>query len=142
LVRSPPTPSSSSPSAATSTSLSPCTTTRGPDPIKVLGLELDVNITLGLPVIRTSVDHCTAFDIAGTGKADDRSLVEAKLRKSGLACSSTIFALAARTRAMPLGRDFGSSKRWRSPTLSCGSVIRVAVCGTSVVTIIGTVIHK
>jgi 4-hydroxythreonine-4-phosphate dehydrogenase len=36
-----------------------------------------VNVTVGLPVIRTSVDHGTAFDIAGTGKADPRSLVVA-----------------------------------------------------------------
>ena len=43
--------------------------------MKVLGLELGVNITVGLPVIRTSVDHGTAFDIAGTGKADERSLL-------------------------------------------------------------------
>jgi len=45
--------------------------------VKVLGLESGVNITIGLPVIRTSVDHGTAFDIAGTGKADERSLVAA-----------------------------------------------------------------
>lgn len=50
---------------------------QGHGPIKVLGLELGVNITLGLPVVRTSVDHGTAFDIAGTGKADERSLLEA-----------------------------------------------------------------
>ncbi|HEV2708796.1 MAG TPA: 4-hydroxythreonine-4-phosphate dehydrogenase PdxA [Edaphobacter sp.] len=50
---------------------------QGHGPIKVLGLESGVNITLGLPVIRTSVDHGTAFDIAGTGKADERSLLEA-----------------------------------------------------------------
>ena len=50
---------------------------QGHGPIKVLGLESGVNITLGLPVIRTSVDHGTAFDIAGTGKADERSMVEA-----------------------------------------------------------------
>lgn len=36
-----------------------------------------VNITLGLPIIRTSVDHGTAFDLAGTGKANEKSLVEA-----------------------------------------------------------------
>ena len=36
-----------------------------------------VNITLGLPIIRTSVDHGTAFDIAGTGVANERSLIEA-----------------------------------------------------------------
>ena len=50
---------------------------QGHGPIKVLGLESAVNITLGLPVIRTSVDHGTAFDIAGTGEADERSMVEA-----------------------------------------------------------------
>jgi len=36
-----------------------------------------VNITLGLPIIRTSVDHGTAFDIVGTGKAKPTSLVNA-----------------------------------------------------------------
>lgn len=50
---------------------------QGHIPVKVLGLEEGVNITVGLPVIRTSVDHGTAFDIAGTGVADERSLVEA-----------------------------------------------------------------
>ncbi len=50
---------------------------QGHGPVKVLGLEAGVNITVGLPVIRTSVDHGTAFDIAGTGQADGRSMVEA-----------------------------------------------------------------
>jgi 4-hydroxythreonine-4-phosphate dehydrogenase len=50
---------------------------QGHGPVKVLGLEAGVNITVGLPVIRTSVDHGTAFDIAGTGCADERSLLEA-----------------------------------------------------------------
>jgi 4-hydroxythreonine-4-phosphate dehydrogenase len=50
---------------------------QGHGPIKVLGLEAGVNITVGLPVVRTSVDHGTAFDIAGKGVADERSLVEA-----------------------------------------------------------------
>jgi 4-hydroxythreonine-4-phosphate dehydrogenase len=50
---------------------------QGHGPIKVLGLESGVNITVGLPVIRTSVDHGTAFDIAGKGIADERSLLEA-----------------------------------------------------------------
>ncbi|KMO31668.1 4-hydroxythreonine-4-phosphate dehydrogenase [Methylobacterium variabile] len=50
---------------------------QGHGPIKVLGLESGVNITVGLPVIRTSVDHGTAFDIAGKGIADAGSLVEA-----------------------------------------------------------------
>lgn len=43
-------------------------------PIKYLGLEEGVNVTLGLPFVRTSPDHGTAFDIAGQGRADCRSL--------------------------------------------------------------------
>ncbi len=50
---------------------------QGHAPVKVLGLEAGVNITVGLPVIRTSVDHGTAFDIAGTGVADVGSMIEA-----------------------------------------------------------------
>ena len=46
-------------------------------PVKYLGVEHGVNITLGLPLIRTSPDHGTAFDIAGTGKADAASLIAA-----------------------------------------------------------------
>jgi 4-hydroxythreonine-4-phosphate dehydrogenase len=50
---------------------------QGHGPIKVLGLESGVNVTIGLPVVRTSVDHGTAFDIAGKGIADEGSLIEA-----------------------------------------------------------------
>ncbi len=61
---------------------------QGHIPVKLLGFEVDpttgrwqelsgVNITLGLPIIRTSVDHGTAFDIAGKGIANERSLIEA-----------------------------------------------------------------
>jgi 4-hydroxythreonine-4-phosphate dehydrogenase len=50
---------------------------QGHGPVKVLGLDAGVNVTVGLPFVRTSVDHGTAFDIAGTGRADERSLVEA-----------------------------------------------------------------
>jgi 4-hydroxy-L-threonine phosphate dehydrogenase PdxA len=61
---------------------------QGHIPVKLLGFEIDpatgkwqelsgVNITLGLPIIRTSVDHGTAFDIAGQGIANERSLIEA-----------------------------------------------------------------
>jgi 4-hydroxythreonine-4-phosphate dehydrogenase len=45
--------------------------------IKVLGFETGVNATIGLPIVRTSVDHGTAFDIAGTGRASHDSMVEA-----------------------------------------------------------------
>ncbi|MEH7387517.1 4-hydroxythreonine-4-phosphate dehydrogenase PdxA [Bacillus sp. JJ1521] len=50
---------------------------QGHGPVKVLGLDAGVNITVGLPIIRTSVDHGTAFDIAGKGIADEKSLTEA-----------------------------------------------------------------
>jgi 4-phospho-D-threonate 3-dehydrogenase / 4-phospho-D-erythronate 3-dehydrogenase len=50
---------------------------QGHGPVKVLGLEAGVNVTVGLPVVRTSVDHGTAFDIAGKGIADEGSMVEA-----------------------------------------------------------------
>ena len=43
-------------------------------PVKYLGVEQGVNVTLGLPFVRTSPDHGTAFDIAGTGRADPSSL--------------------------------------------------------------------
>ena len=46
-------------------------------PVKYLGVEQGVNVTLGLPLVRTSPDHGTAFDIAGTGKADASSLIAA-----------------------------------------------------------------
>lgn len=62
---------------------------QGHGPVKVLGLEAGVNITVGLPVIRTSVDHGTAFDIAGKGIADERSLVEALKQAATLAAKST-----------------------------------------------------
>lgn len=46
-------------------------------PLKLLHFEDGVNITLGLPIIRTSVDHGTAYNLAGTGQADSSSLVAA-----------------------------------------------------------------
>ena len=46
-------------------------------PIKTLAFDHGVNVTLGLPFVRTSPDHGTAFDIAGTGRADPSSLVAA-----------------------------------------------------------------
>jgi 4-hydroxythreonine-4-phosphate dehydrogenase len=46
-------------------------------PVKALAFDRAVNVTLGLPFVRTSPDHGTAFDIAGTGKADPSSLLAA-----------------------------------------------------------------
>jgi len=50
---------------------------QGHIPIKVYGFEKSVSVALGLPFIRTSVDHGTAFDIAGKGIANPESLTEA-----------------------------------------------------------------
>lgn len=46
-------------------------------PVKYMGLDHGVNVTLGLPFVRTSPDHGTAFDLAGTGRADPSSLLQA-----------------------------------------------------------------
>ena len=46
-------------------------------PVKLLAFGRAVNVTLGLPFVRTSVDHGTAFDIAAAGTADPGSLLEA-----------------------------------------------------------------
>jgi 4-hydroxythreonine-4-phosphate dehydrogenase len=54
-------------------------------PVKLLAFGHAVNVTIGLPIIRTSVDHGTAFDLAGTGKADPGSLIEAVLLAARLA---------------------------------------------------------
>jgi 4-hydroxythreonine-4-phosphate dehydrogenase len=45
--------------------------------LKYAGFGHAVNVTLGLPIIRTSVDHGTALDIAGTGRADSGSMIAA-----------------------------------------------------------------
>jgi 4-hydroxythreonine-4-phosphate dehydrogenase len=60
---------------------------QGHGPVKVLGIEAGVNITVGLPVIRTSVDHGTAFDIAGTGTVDPGSMIEAMRQAIAMAPS-------------------------------------------------------
>jgi 4-hydroxythreonine-4-phosphate dehydrogenase len=61
---------------------------QGHGPVKALGLEHGVNVTAGLPIVRTSVDHGTAFDIAGTGNADERSMIEALKQAAALAPKS------------------------------------------------------
>lgn len=60
---------------------------QGHGPVKVLGIEAGVNITVGLPVIRTSVDHGTAFDIAGTGVVEVGSMIEALHQATNLSPS-------------------------------------------------------
>ena len=65
-----------------------CYHDQGLVPIKVAAFGQAVNVTLGLPIIRTSVDHGTAFDIAGKGLADHGSLVEAVTLAARLAAGS------------------------------------------------------
>jgi 4-hydroxythreonine-4-phosphate dehydrogenase len=62
-----------------------CYHDQGLIPVKLLAFGQAVNVTIGLPIIRTSVDHGTAFDIAGTGKADERSMIEALKAAAALA---------------------------------------------------------
>lgn len=50
---------------------------QGLAPLKLLHFEDAVNVTLGLPIVRTSVDHGTAYDLAGTGTASEKSLIAA-----------------------------------------------------------------
>jgi 4-hydroxythreonine-4-phosphate dehydrogenase len=62
-----------------------CYHDQGLIPVKLLAFGKAVNVTLGLPIIRTSVDHGTAFDIAGRGVADPGSMIEAILLAARLA---------------------------------------------------------
>jgi 4-hydroxythreonine-4-phosphate dehydrogenase len=63
-------------------------------PIKTLAFERAVNVTLGLPFVRTSPDHGTAFDIAGTGRADPSSLIAALRLAARLAANAPALASA------------------------------------------------
>ena len=65
-------------------------------PIKTLAFDHAVNVTLGLPFVRTSPDHGTAFDIAGTGRADPQSLIAALVLAARLAAQTEPLALARR----------------------------------------------
>ena len=62
-----------------------CYHDQGLIPVKLLAFGAAVNVTLGLPIVRTSVDHGTAFDIAGQGTADPSSMIEAVLLAARLA---------------------------------------------------------
>jgi 4-hydroxythreonine-4-phosphate dehydrogenase len=64
-----------------------CYHDQGLIPVKLLAFGRAVNVTLGLPIVRTSVDHGTAFDIAGRGIADPSSMVEAVMLAARLAGS-------------------------------------------------------
>jgi 4-hydroxythreonine-4-phosphate dehydrogenase len=62
-----------------------CYHDQGLIPVKLLAFGHSVNVTLGLPIVRTSVDHGTAFDIAGKNVADPTSMIEAILLAAALA---------------------------------------------------------
>jgi 4-hydroxythreonine-4-phosphate dehydrogenase len=66
-----------------------CYHDQGLIPVKLLAFGRAVNVTLGLPIIRTSVDHGTAFDIAGQDRADPSSMIEAVLLAARLALART-----------------------------------------------------
>lgn len=66
-----------------------CYHDQGLIPVKLLAFGQSVNVTLGLPIIRTSVDHGTAFDIARTGTADASSMVSAITLAARLATART-----------------------------------------------------
>ena len=64
-----------------------CYHDQGLIPVKLLAFGQAVNVTLGLPIIRTSVDHGTAFDSAGTCVADPSSMITATLLVARLAAN-------------------------------------------------------
>jgi 4-hydroxythreonine-4-phosphate dehydrogenase len=67
-----------------------CYHDQGLIPIKLVAFGQAVNVTLGLPIVRTSVDHGTAFDIAGKGIADPSSLIEAIRLAARLVSAPTV----------------------------------------------------
>jgi len=62
-------------------------------PVKLAAFGQAVNVTLGLPIVRTSVDHGTAFDIAGQDKADASSMIEAVVLAARLTLSRVSTAI-------------------------------------------------
>jgi len=66
-----------------------CYHDQGLIPVKLVAFGQAVNVTLGLPIIRTSVDHGTAFDIAGKGLADPESMITAVLLAARLALTKS-----------------------------------------------------
>ena len=67
-----------------------CYHDQGLIPVKLVAFGRAVNVTLGLPIVRTSVDHGTAFDIAGQGVADAGSMIEAVLLAARLATGRAV----------------------------------------------------
>ena len=68
-------------------------------PLKTLGFDEGVNVTLGLPFVRTSPDHGTAFDIAAEGRASAHSFIEALKLASAIVAARSATARYERRRA-------------------------------------------
>jgi 4-hydroxythreonine-4-phosphate dehydrogenase len=79
-----------------------CYHDQGLIPVKLLAFGTSVNVTLGLPIVRTSVDHGTAFDIAGRDAADPSSLIEAVRLAARLAEPRTSIRPVAQTPIRPV----------------------------------------
>ena len=92
-------------------------------PVKYLGVEHGVNVTLGLPFVRTSPDHGTAFDIAGRGAADASSL-QAAVRMAR--------PLAALARSRGVG--VSAARRWCVPCTPppAGELLRARAVARSI----------
>jgi 4-hydroxythreonine-4-phosphate dehydrogenase len=73
-----------------------CYHDQGLIPVKLLAFGRAVNVTLGLPIVRTSVDHGTAFDIAGRNVADASSMIEAVLLAARLSAARSTFTKSNR----------------------------------------------
>jgi len=82
-----------------------CYHDQGLIPVKLVAFGSAVNVTLGLPIIRTSVDHGTAFDIAGKGEADAESMIAAVLLAAKLAGSRHAVVKTSKPRRQPVGRQ-------------------------------------
>ena len=84
-----------------------CYHDQGLIPVKLLAFGTAVNVTIGLPIIRTSVDHGTAFDIAGKGVADPGSMIAAVKLAAGMASHlrASRFGGRAGPRASPFGAE-------------------------------------
>ena len=82
-----------------------CYHDQGLIPVKVLSFGASVNVTLGLPIIRTSVDHGTAFDIAGRNQADPESMIAAVLLAARLARPRLAGTKPSKARRQSVGRQ-------------------------------------
>ena len=86
-------------------------------PLKTVDMDGGVNVTLGLPIVRTSPDHGTAFDIAGQGRADPASLIAAlRMAEEIAACRKAARPGALPPPALPTAQA-GRRNLWQAPPL-------------------------